>query len=263
MSDLPPTPTLPPIAPLEEAGPDYIGVPSGDFRATRTFQGEEGFERRGPDGRLQYQPGRPSTRSVDVKPRFVEGAELSYYSMPPDQIARIQAQLVQAGLLDPDGYQPGFIGGATNDPTIAGLRTVMSFANRAGYSSVTAALQAYIASGYGDLVREQGGEQERLPAPVSNADDLRRVFKAAVIDTLGQGWSQDQIDAMVDNYQAAERAFNAAAAAGEAIDQQVATPETFAVNAAKAADPLGAQSAEFLDVGNQLMSMLGGWSPVQ
>lgn len=198
-------------------------------------------------------------------PTFYEGDEVAYvYGMNSRSLALFQQQLTQAGLLDPASYSPGFVGGG-NDPTLAAVQLIMGFANRAGYRTVSDAVRAYINGGFG-AVGSQDYEAARkaasrpMPAPVSNADDLKRVFRAAVIDTLGTGWSEGDINAMVANYQAQERAFNSRAAAGEAIDEQLAAPETFAIQQATAKDPTSAQGQEFLAAANDLQSMLGRWS---
>lgn len=241
----------------DEVLPSHIGVPPG-YVATRPRTVDWGQERRRPGGGLEYSPGRQVDVTVEIPPTFEEGTEYAIYRRPPEQIAALQADLVRAGLLDEESYRPGFVGGGVDDPTLVAVRLVMSYANRAGYTRLEDAMRAYIAAGYGEL--DDRDTAARLPAPVSNADDLRQVFRAAVIDSLGQGWSQDQIDGLVDVYQAAERRFNAAVAAGEPIDEQIANPDTFARQQARAADPMGSASQDFLGVGNQLMSMLGGWS---
>lgn len=198
-----------------------------------------------------------------VAPTFYEGDEVTFlFSMTPAALAQLQAQLSSAGLLDPDTYQPGFVGGASNDPTMEAVRVVMSYGNRAGYRSFTDAMRSYVESGFGAVGSRDyaGAEEARLAAPVSNPDDLKRVFRAAVIDTLGAGWSERDIDAMVADYQAHERAYNERVAQGEPIDEQMATPETFAEQRATAADPTGAQSQDFLEAANSLQSMLGRWA---
>ena len=198
-----------------------------------------------------------------VAPTFFEGSEYSFvYGMRPDALAALQAQLSQIGLLDPDSYSPGFAGGG-NDPTLEAIRVVMSFANRAGYRTVTDALRAYEQGGFGAVGSQgyQGAASQRMAAPVSNPDDLRAVFRAAVIDTLGTGWSEAQINAMVEDYQAHERAYNSQVAAGEtAPEEQLPSAETFAVNAAKAEAPVDAQGQDFLGAAGALTSMLGRWT---
>jgi hypothetical protein len=198
-----------------------------------------------------------------VRPEFFEGDEYSFvYGMTPAQLAALQAQLTSVGLLDPDSYSPGFVGGG-NDPTLAAVQVVMSYANRAGYRTVADALRAYEAGGYGAVGSQgyQGAAGERLAAPVSNADDLREVFRAAVIEKLGTGWSEAQINALVEDYQAHERAYNSQVAAGEtAPEEQLPSAETFAMNAAKSADPVAAQGQEFLGAANALTGMLGRWA---
>jgi hypothetical protein len=246
-----PIPTPLPAAPVDAPSP--LGVPDDYFVTPQTTPQEStGMVAAGLGGIL----------GLPIGATFFEGAEYSFvYGMRPAELAALQAQLTAVGLLDPDTYSPGFAGGG-NDPTLDAIRVVMSFANRAGYRTVTDALRAYEEGGFGAVGSEgyQGAANARMAAPVSNPDDLKRVFRAAVIDTLGAGWSEGDINAMVADYQAHERSFNQRAAAGEAIDEQVASPETFAIEAAAAADPTAAQGQDFLEVANSLSGMLGRWS---
>lgn len=234
-----------------------IGVPDGYIAPPPRMSTEDTI--RAADAGVTW------TGSIPVAPSFFEGDEVGFlFSLRPDAVAALQSQLTAAGLLDPEAYQPGFVGGASNDPTVSAIQVVMSYANRAGYRTVTDALRAYTSSGFGAVGAQGyggGAGAKRLPAPVSNPDDLKGVFRAAVIDTLGTGWSDGQINAMVADYQAHERAYNSQVAAGESAPEvQLPSAETFAVTAAKAADPTGAQGQEFLEAGNALQSMLGRWS---
>src|SRR5690606_22676073 len=192
-------------------------------------------------------------------PTFYDGSEVSFvFAMQTPDLVALQRQLAQAGLLDPD-----LVGGPPPDETLSARRTIMTYANRRGFTSFTDALRDYLAQWSNTEASRSGGRGAaggRLPAPVSNADDLRRVFKAAIIDTLGQGWDEARINALVADYQAHERAFNNAIAAGEAPDEQVASPETFALEAARQQDPTGAAAQDFLGVGNELLDMMGRWS---
>lgn len=222
-----------------------------------------GAETRAPGGGLQYQP-RPYTELVPA--RFREGDQYFIYSMTPEQVAALQDRLIAAGLLPPSAVTSrGFVGPADSDPTFAAYEELLAFANQAGYASPTQAL---------DALRKtpvQPAGRAHLPPQTSNPDDLRRVFRAAVIDTLGQGWSEDQINGMVDAYQSLEIE-HANRAAG--MQDQVAlgvtpggtleappSPETFAVNQAREADPVGAQASDFLGAANLFQSLLGQWQP--
>ena len=255
-----------PLTPADEDDrPAYLGGVPDDYYVNRRTTEDYGYERRVPGTTgLTYEP-QTVNRDQRVTPQFQEGDEYRYYGASPQEIARLQAALTAAGLLDPDDYAPGFIGGADNDPTIGAIRTIMGFANRAGFTTVEDALRAYVTSGYGEVgardYEAARGAAARLPAPVSNADDLRRVFRSAVIETLGTGWSEQQIEGLVANYQAAERGFNAQVAAGESLpEMQLPTPETFAIEQARTADPTGAQTQEFLGAADQFNQIIGRWS---
>lgn len=231
----------------------------------------------------------PNATSINVSARYREGDQYGIYSMTPDEIAAMQRGLVRAGLLDPDDIQAfGYVGPAgtrgTGDATYWAYTSLLEFANQAGYSTASEALRALQTHGYGTGpggtiggARSGGGGGGGLPARVSNADDLRRVFRASVIDTLGEGWTESQIDAMVQTYQAMERgqvaqaeqmALDAARqseATGEFVSsgtlEELPDPATFAADQARQRDPAGAQARDFLGVANQFYSLLGEWNP--
>lgn len=251
----------PSLYPAQETNePQPIGVPFGyTVERRRPTWGVPSFARRGSD-------------FTSTGARYVEGAELEVYAMGDQQRAMLQQSLIRAGLLDPeDVVSFGQVGphySGNPDPTVAAFRAVLAYANQAGYERWQDALGALATNGYGagqNAARDAAGGAGRLPAPVSNADDLHRVFRAAVIDTLGQGWSDAQIDGMVQQYQAAERGFNAQAAAatepGQVPAEGLPSPETFARNAATQADPTGAQAQGFLGAANQFFSLIGQWNP--
>lgn len=195
-------------------------------------------------------------------PTFYEGDEVGWvYRMNPENLALFQQQLTAAGVLDPATYRPG----APGDSTVEAVHRMMAYANAAGYRTVSDAIRAYTQQNGGlgseDYKANVEARNRPLPAPVSNADELRSVFRAAVIDTLGTGWSEERINAMVADYQAHERAYNAQAVSGEANpEEQMASAETFARNAAVEADPTAAQGQQFLGAANALTSMLGKWT---
>ena len=60
---------------------------------------------------MSDKPTETMTDSVDTAGSSPAGATAS-----PAEIAALQAQLTAVGLLDPDSYAPGFVGGG-NDPT--------------------------------------------------------------------------------------------------------------------------------------------------
>ena len=104
---------------------DYIGPGtsrlSGDFRAS------------GPSTSGIYEPYRgPATRE-QVPPRYALGDEWApqTQSWSPERIADIQAQLVDAGLLDPDDYQRGF----WDQESAQAYRQLLGYSNVSGLDS--------------------------------------------------------------------------------------------------------------------------------
>lgn len=268
--------------------PKPLGVPApftdpdtGEtFEWAQNVERDWGTETRTPGGGLTYQQRR---YNQVVPPRYMDGDQFDIYSMTPQRISYLQRSLVQAGLLDPQELQSyGFVGPAGDDPTFAAYEQAMMFANQAGYTTVDQALVALQSGRYGTgpggrRTPQGGGGGGRLPAQISNADDLRRVFKATVIDTLGQGWDEDRIDSMVAAYQAIERgqveaaeqmalrAGEASAASGQFVSsgtlEAPPSPETFAAQFARGQDPTGAQANDFLGAANQFLGLLGQWNP--
>jgi hypothetical protein len=126
-----------------------------------------------------------------------------------------------------------------------------------------------------------GGAGEAYQAPplelrTHSKDDLRRVFRASVIDKLGEGWSQAAIDELVDAYNWKEiqvqkdaydqavaldrQAFAGGPGGGTIVQEDVPDPETFIEDQMRKKDPTGFEAGQI--VNNfipEIMQNLQGW----
>lgn len=170
----------PVLADLESAAaqlaPSPIGVPD-DFEAVTGTA---------PPGAMRFGEADPrsSGRIQKVKPRYFEGDQLTPAGQDPAAIGRIQARLVEAGLLDPDGYWAGFWDSATSDAYLG----VLGYANQRG-SSADQALSDLIAS-VPDSVKEARNRAKLAkvfvadpfvePDKATLAQDVKAMFRQKV-----------------------------------------------------------------------------------
>jgi hypothetical protein len=209
----------PPAAGPDEGGP--IGVPE-DYRVD--VPEDSPVIARG------EVPG--STRSVG--PQYYEGDEWEPAGLSPTSIRDIQQAMFEAGLLD-----SGFRIGVWDGVSAGAYADVLAYANAAGISAQQALVRMAATGEF---------NPEEAPPPLvvqrTNPEDLRRVFRATIINELGQGWSQEQINRMVASYHQAEEA-----AYRQEREMQVEgrsgsfnappSPEAFAEAEAMRVDPTG------------------------
>lgn len=203
-----------------------------------------------------YDSGVPVGTTSQVPPRYYGGDEVAPAGWDPERIANLQRDLVAVGLI----------------PKSASIRvgfwdanSQKAFEQLLGYANQTGTTWQSALSNYGQMTEAEGAGQPRAPLQVrtSNPDELRTVFRKAVIDTLGQGWDQTKIDSMVSAYQAAETgaqttAYNQAETGGTV--SQVASPDVFAATQARAENPLLAQEHDVLTGPiESFKQMLAGW----
>lgn len=193
-------------------------------------------------------------RFIERAPRYFEGDEFKPAQLGPASIAELQRQMVEAGLLT-DSFRLG----VWDSATVAAYRDLLSYANASGLTDRQALLR-YRAG-------EQVGEPERAPLVIqqSNPEELRRVFRQAVIETLGVGWDRGRIDQAVQAYMAEE-----ARVQREAYDLEltggtitnIPSPETFIEERARREEPVEAQVHDTLDFVQQFMSLANSsaWS---
>lgn len=198
-----------------------------------------------------------------IPPRYFDGEQFMPASLPPDQIVSLQKALVSAGILQPGQAQLG----VWDQASTAAYEKVLTAANVAGTDWSTAL--------YNWTARHQANPNSDGRAPltvkVSNPDDLKLVFRKAVIDTLGQGWDQAKIDQMVNAYQGVETAAQyqqyAATGSGSQTDPGTGgtvtappSPQAFAETQARKEDPTHAQEHDTLGMVDAFNQLVGKWN---
>lgn len=162
-------------------------------------------------------PMRPGSayEETEIGPRYFEGDEMKPGHMwDTERIIEAQRRMIIAGFLDPDS---GFGLGSWDPKTFEAYADLLSYANRMGMDADSALRHR------ARMVGQVGGETGNwrfdpetgqfipledpgfvapaLQARVTHPDDLRAVFRQAVIGALGQGWSQREIDELVEAFQ--------------------------------------------------------------
>lgn len=244
---------LPPIPESEPVGPRPIGVPPGYYADRTTELAEQ--QARTPNVRIPGQPTR-------IPPRYFEGDDWSPASFPPERLIQLQRAMIDAGLIDPDS--PIHIG-VWDEISRDGYRKLLAFANAAGLDRV-AALNRWKETQ--DQFGTTGPAIPPLQVKLSNPDDLKRVFRAAVIDQLGQAWDEGKLDSMVASYQDKERQFQTEAYnlqvgnEGQGLPGTVVSApdaSTFVESEIESEDPTGAQAFRGLKFAqNDFFEMLRG-----
>lgn len=251
--------------------PNPIGVPY----AVPVIDPTTGTAAVGPDGTPIYKPFTASVpgghwydhvtgATVEVPPRYFSGAEWLPGSLPPDKIAALQKGMVQAGLLKPGQAQLGIW-----DPaSVNAYQNLLAFANSSGLDAQTALMRwqsAHTQTG------DTGTPHQPLVVQLTNPDDLKQVFRKAVIDTLGQGWTSDQLDQMVNTYQgmqrsAQEQQYQMTGSGSSTDPGQGGTitappdPTTFATQQAQQQNPNLAQEHSALGFVDQFKQLVGQYS---
>lgn len=208
-----------------------IGVPSG-YEAI--VQEQVAVRGSGPNvvddlGRLPA-GSRAVSRSVDA--RYFEGDEFSPAGLDPAHIARLQAQLVAAGLLEEGEYWAGFWDGGTSNA----YKAVLGFSNQQGRTAddTLRALQASLPQAVKDArARKKAMETFQAPPymkpdPAALAQDVKEAFRkrlgrdptpedmAAMTATLGEA----HFARYNTEVAAARAAFDAGIRAGESGQPQ-------------------------------------------
>lgn len=189
------------------SGPSPIGVPEGYRAPVRRY--DPLIARYGTSG--------SGYTTTEAAPRYMSGDEWKPASLSPQQIAQLQREMIAVGLIGP---RTTVRNGVWDEPTREAYKELLGFANSIGTNAETA-LRRYrghqIDPETGEVTGAMGGTvgggtlagdvdvTERftpgpLPLETTNPADLRRIFRHAVIDTLGEGWSREKIDELVRAY---------------------------------------------------------------
>lgn len=201
----------------ESSGPEPLGV-SADYRVPYQ-RNLTGMSARAGEGWASQGAGHGSIG--ERGPQYWDGDEWAPASMDPASIGQLQAGLAAAGLLTSD-WTYGVFGRSTMEA----YKQLLEAANAAGLSD-QAMLQQYAnspgqfggsssegGSGGGHWEFDENGEpvwvpdtftapplQVRLPDRTTVKEGLR----AGIIDRLGQGYSDQELERMVDAYMTAVR----------------------------------------------------------
>lgn len=230
----------------DTAGP--IGVPD-DYVATVPYQLGGGGVRSA--NAAEHWAG----KTHDVAPRYFDGDEYAPGSQSPSEIVELQRAMARIGLLGPNTR---FRLGVWDEPTAKAYRSLLAYSNQQGVDFRVAMMNListggnYTVDKFGNIMSVEEAEAvdiNKLPTKTTDPEELKMVFRQAVIDTLGQGWSEDKLQQMAAQYNQMEikqqRAqYQAEVSGGNVV--QVPTPEAFAVNYAEQKDPIGAQTEDFL-----------------
>lgn len=223
----------------EEEAPRPIGVPEG-YIANRGAQ---------PVGYGDTLPSNPEP--IPTAPRYREGNEYDRAGDGPERIARLQAEMEKAGLLNPPGYRKGVWDDATRDA----YTELLSAGNRSGktWQDVLVEFQSNPPT---------GKSKERLPlvTELTNPDELRRTAKAVIANTLGKA-DPALIERFVSTYQAAEAAnqrsqYDMAETGGTIVSP--ASPIAAAEALARKADPVQAEAYGTYQRAREFFDLLGG-----
>lgn len=180
----------------------YVGGMPADYRVERTY--------RDPSS------GYKETYTVRREPRYEKGEEGHPANEGFDAIVQRQQSLVMAGYLD---VTDDFRWGAWDETTRDAYRDLLEDANWAGISAQQQLHRAASAVGTQEVPEGSGPghwepdpetgemrwvEDPFVPPPLdlrtTHPADLRRVFRRAVIETLGEGWDEARINELVDAY---------------------------------------------------------------
>jgi len=225
-------------------------------------------------------------------PSYFDGDQYRPASLDPASIGKLQASLAAAGLLEDFRY--GVWDEASQDAyasllgeaNASGLSAEAALQRRAQGVSINQSGSGSGGGGSGHWEFDENGEpffveDPFVPPPLqvktTNKDDLRRVFRSAVIEKLGQGWSQAQIDELVDSYNWKELAvqtdaysqevgrledefYGRAPRSNQITSVSPPSPETFVETEMQRRDPVGFQAGQITqEFAPAFMNAIKGW----
>ena len=142
------------------------------------------------------------TQSQAVPPRYFDGDEYAPAGLSPDEIAKLQKYMMAVGLMKKGDAQLGVWDGAS----VKAYAMLLSEANASGTDMAQALKnRAKQRAQYG-AQDAQVNQRAPLQIQLTPRADLDSVFRGAVMDKLGQGWTTEQINHAIDAYQLTEAA---------------------------------------------------------
>jgi hypothetical protein len=261
-----------------------IGVPE-DYTAPRYNQYQDFGLSQHPSAAARATAGRTSTS--DQKPRYMDGDEWKPANNSPANIGEIQKFMAAGGLLTGNWRY-----GVWDEKTRNAWKDVLGYANSRGITDQMALQELASApktpgggegssgggggggggswqidpeTGEAVWVEESFVPPEALPLNLPSREDIGRVARSAIIDIMGEGWSQTKIDQFVNQYIGmaqgrAQSAYQAevgrqrqAFESGQpvsnvAVELQVPSPEAFAEEEVWRRDPTTATAQGAIDL---------------
>lgn len=208
--------------------------------------------------------------TTQVAPRYFDGDEYIPANYPATNIWQIQQALAKIGLLTGT-----FTRNTWDNTTRNAYKELLGLANAQGLS-VEQTLNELLATSSGQGESGGGGQftvdangnvvpvgGSEVPPLVTRKSDpaaLRSTFRRAVIEMLGEGWSQADIDKMVAAYNQVEvakqtEAYNMELSGQAGSITDMPTPEEFVQQEVLKKDPVGVQTEEALGFTQEFMDL--------
>lgn len=200
-----------------------------------------------------------SGQGGDAEWPYYDGDEYFPGQLAPDSIAMLQKQMASLGLLSPNTR---FRLGVWDAASQKAYRSLLAYANQQGmnYKQALTHMESvgmgFTVDEFGNIIPVGMEAEQPMPTQTTSPEELKLVFRAAVIDTLGQGWDQEKIDRMVASYNDMEikqqrAAYEADLSGGNVVG--IPSPEAFAVSYAEEQDPAKAQGEDMLGFYNEFI----------
>jgi hypothetical protein len=191
-------------------------------------------------------------------PRYFDGDEVLPGRLPPHNIAALQRMLVDAGLLEDPRW--GYWDPASEEA----YQRALSEANSAGVEVQTLLTTYGEANALGTAEPKEPFVAPPLQIKQHNKDDLRSVFRKAVVELLGIGWSQEDVNDAVDSFVAKETEIQANAQRmmierdrqlyetgqtdiNQITEVDIPSPELFIEEETRRRDPAGYQATQLAE----------------
>lgn len=230
------------------------GFPKG-YAAKHTVTAPPNRNAMGGQGQLIH-PGESATSSVPA--RYFNGDEWQPGSLSPNLVQSMQLALIRAGLID---STKAVRLGVWDQTSANAYKRVLEIANGTGVDAKTALFQ---------LMQNPEIQPQKAPLPtqVTSAEDLKKTFRSAFIDTLGQNPGEDRLSALATMYQQVEansqQQLNEAQQTGAGgVFQAPPSADVFAADVARRDNPKQAMLHDVIKQGGPIdtfENVLAKWS---
>jgi hypothetical protein len=229
-----------------------LGVPE-DYTATGR-RDLSGMSARAAEGWAAQGAGHGT--AVQRRPRYFEGDEWRPAAdLSPNSQAEMQRRLVAGGWLSGSGWTLGVWG----PKTASAYADLLSFANARGIDAEAAMILSENGAladtdEFGNIVEPGGGSGTAGPTPIpglvvrtTDPKVLADIFRKAVIEIAGTGWSRERINTAVMAFNEVERQRQEAQYEAELASQLTVTDRTEVDPTTGEPIPVG-QSGEVVDI---------------